>query len=506
MAPSKESVRLSTQDASFLYGEAANGPLTMAMLATFRSHIDFKSLRAHMEARMHLLPRYRQRIVFAPLNLVHPSLEDDPGFDLANHLFCHEMPPDSTEAALMKLVTQVCEKPLDRNKPLWELHLFNGLKGGHSAIVTKIHHCLADGISGMELLAATTSTRPDAPAPTPPDEPWRAAPTPGRGERVASALTDFARSRIELARRAAGTISHLRDLDADVSAPAAAVQTIRRFGQPIVAAPWNAATVTSARHIAWLRVPLRDVARIRDTFGGTVNDVVLALLSEGAARYLAFHGCATEGRPLRIGCPVNVRAKDEYGKLGNRVSMMFPEFSAQPMSAVARLKAVIEETTQIKANKEALAFENLLAALDYVPPATLGVVSRLLTSAIEGAGRLAGAAPRLARLAPMVGTGINFIATNVPGAQVPVYLAGHQMAETVGMIPLTATLGYGVAILSYNRNLYIGLTAEPNLMPDVGFMKSRITEALHELIARIPKEIVPAAPAAPAVEPTRQVA
>ncbi len=506
MAPTKDTLRLSTQDASFLYGEAANGPLTMAMLATFRSHIDFRSLRAHMEARMHLLPRYRQRIVFAPLNLAHPSLEDDPCFDLANHLFCHEMPPDSTEAALMKMVTQVCEKPLGRNKPLWELHLFNGLKGGHSAIVTKVHHCLADGISGMELLAATTSTRPDAPASTPPYEPWRAAPTPGRWERFASALTDIARSRIDLTRRAVGTISHLRDLDADVSAPAAAVQTIRRFGQPIVAAPWNAATVTSARRMAWLRVPLRDVARIRGTFGGTVNDVVLAILSEGAARYLAFHGCPTEGRPLRIGCPVNVRAKDEYGKLGNRVSMMFPEFAAQPMSAIARLKAVIEETSQIKANKEALAFENLLATLDYVPPSTLWIVSRLLTSAIEGSGRLASAAPRLARLAPMVGAGINFVATNIPGVQVPIYLAGHQIAETVGMVPLTATLGYGVAILSYNHNLYIGLTAEPNLMPDVGFMKSRITEALHELIAHVPKEIVPATPTAPAVAPARQVA
>ena len=134
------------------------------------------------------------------------------------------------------------------------------------------------------------------------------------------------------------------------------------------------------------------------------------------------------------------------------------------------------------------------------------IVSRLLTSAIEGSGRLASATPRLARLAPMVGAGINFVATNVPGVQVPIYLAGHQIAETVGMVPLTATLGYGVAILSYNRDLYIGLTSEPNLMADVGFKKSRITEALRELIACVPKEIVPARPTAPAVAPARQVA
>ena len=493
MTPSKESFRLSTQDASFLYGEAANGPLTMAMMATFRSHIEFRSLLAHMEARMHLLPRYRQRVVFAPFNLAHPSLEDDPGFDLANHLFCHELPPDSSEAVLMKKVMQVYEKPLDRGKPLWELHLFTGLRGGHSAILTKIHHCLADGVSGMELLAVTMSTHPDAPAPTPPDEPWKPAQLPGRAERVASALSDFTRSRIELARRAAGTLAHLRDFDADVSAPAAAVQTFRRFSQPIVAAPWNTATVTAARTMAWLQFPLRDVVRIRATFGGTVNDLVLAILSEGAARYLAFHGCPTEGRPLRIGCPVNVRAKDEYGKLGNRVSMMFPEFDAEPMTAVARLKAVIGETSRIKAAREAMAFEKLMAALDYLPPATLALTARLVTSAIEGAGWLAGAAPRIARRAQLLGMGINFVATNVPGVPVPIYLAGHEMAEAVGMMPLMPTLGYGPAIVSYNGNLYLGLLAEPNLMPDLGFMKSQIKETLRELIAGVPQATVPAA-------------
>lgn len=168
-----ESFRLSTQDASFIYGEAANGPLNMAMLGLFRSRIEFKSLLAHMDERMHLLPRYRQRVVFAPFNLNHPSLQDDSDFDLADHLFCHELPRGSTEAALMKALMQVYEQPLDRGKPLWELHLFNGLAGGRSAILAKIHHCLGDGISGMELLAVMTSTKPDAPAPTPPDEPWK---------------------------------------------------------------------------------------------------------------------------------------------------------------------------------------------------------------------------------------------------------------------------------------------------------------------------------------------
>ncbi len=508
MTPATESFRLSTQDASFLYGEAGNGPLNMAMLGVFRGRIDLKSLLAHMDERMHLLPRYRQRVLFAPFNLTHPSLHDDPGFDLANHLFCHELPRNTTEAALMKAVMRVYERPLDRDKPLWELHLFNGLAGGRSAILTKIHHCLADGISGMELLAVTTSTQPDAPAPAPSAEPWQPAPLPAGGKRLVSAFSDLAGSRIALARRAADTVAHLRDFDPNLSAAGAALLTMRRIGRPIVAAPWNAATVTGARAMAWLRCPVGDVARIRANFGGTVNDVVLAMLSEGAARYLAHHQCPTSGRPLRIGCPVNVRAPDEYGALGNRVSMMFPEFDSEPMAAVDRLKAVTEETARIKAAREAMAFENLLAKLDYIPPRTLALASRLVTSAIEGAGLLTARAPRIARRAQLLGIGINFVATNVPGSPLPIYLAGHQLVETVGMIPLTATLGYGVAILSYNGNLYLGLMAEPNLMPDVGFMKSRIKEALRELIAAVPKEIRPpaAAPAPLAPAATREVA
>src|SRR5208282_5507012 len=162
------------------------------------------------------------------------------------------------------------------------------------------------------------------------------------------------------------------------------------------------------------------------------------------------------------------------------------------------------ETSRIKAAREAIAFQNLLATLDYIPPRMLAQISRLVTSAIEGSGWLTGRVPRIARRAQILGLGINFVATNVPGSPVPLYLPGHQMAETVGMIPLTGTLGYGVAIVSYNRNLYLGLMAEPNLMPDVGFMKSRVKRAFRELIAAVPKAVVPPSPGAPPA--TREVA
>lgn len=495
MALFKESFRLSTEDASFLYVETPNAPLNMAMFALFKEPMSFKSLVKHIGDRMHLVPRYRQRVVFAPFNLAHPSLQDDPNFDLKNHVFRHQVRRGATQAAVMKAVMRIYEKPLDRGKPMWEVHLFNGLTGGHSGILTKLHHSLADGISGVDLLAVSTSIEPDAPPPSPAQGPYHPAQWPGRVELLGSALRGLLRSRVELGRRVYGAITQLGDFDLDVSAVAAIVQSIRRMAQPIVAAPWNAATVTRARTLKWIRVGMDEIARIRITFGGTVNDVALAMLSEGAARYLERHGCPIEGRPLRIGCPVNVRRQDEYGKLGNRVSMVFPEFDARPMNAVERLRAVVQETKWLKAAKEAMAFERLLAKLDYIPPAALGVVSRLVRTAIEGGGWLAGAAPGLARRAPSLGTGMNFVATNVPGPTMPIYFARDEIVEMVGMVPLTATLGYGVAIMSYHGVLYLGLMAEPKLMPDLGLMKSQVEEALGELLAAAPKPIVPQAPA-----------
>ncbi|HLX36705.1 MAG TPA: WS/DGAT domain-containing protein, partial [Candidatus Binataceae bacterium] len=225
--------------------------------------------------------------------------------------------------------------------------------------------------------------------------------------------------------------------------------------------------------------------RIRNAFGGSINDVVLTILSEAAARYLQHHGYAINGQ-LCIGCPVNVRHKEEATSLGNRVSMMFPMLPAEPMDLVERLRYVNAETERIKDAQLPQTLERLMTIADNFPPALMGMGSRLTTRALTAATSLFKISGYKARpngfLLP--GVGINFVATNVPGVQVPQYLFGHKCLEQVPLVPCGATLGYGVAILSYNSTLCFGMSADPNLMPDVSLMKFFVDEVFAELKER----------------------
>jgi hypothetical protein len=209
-------------------------------------------------------------------------------------------------------------------------------------------------------------------------------------------------------------------------------------------------------------------------------------LTEGAARYLQHHGYDVEGQQLCIGCPVNVRHKQERGTLGNRVSMMFPTAPAAPMDVVERLKLINEETERIKAAGSAQALEAMMQLGDAVPPSMIGPAARAATTMLDVGARVA----KWTDWKPRPGgfgfpaVGINFIATNVPGVQVPQYVNGHVCLDMVPLVPLGATMGYAVAILSYYRSLYFGLMADPRVMPDVALMKAFVDDAFAELKRR----------------------
>jgi len=269
-----------------------------------------------------------------------------------------------------------------------------------------------------------------------------------------------------------------------------------------VATPWNSTPVTQERIVTWSRQSFADFRAIRSAFGGSVNDVVLAMLTEGAARYLHHHGYAVEGQQLCIGCPVNVRHKDERSSLGNRVSMMFPTAPAAPMDIVERLKLIHEETERIKAAGSAQALEAMMQLSDAIPPSMIGPASRVATTMLDVAGRLA----KWTDWKPRPGGfglpafGINFIATNVPGVQVPQYINGHVCLDMVPLVPLGATMGYAVAILSYYRHLYFGMMADPRVMPDVALMKAFVDDAFAELKRRCAEKSAEQAAQEPALK------
>lgn len=477
--------RLTPQDASFLYGESFHGPLHIGSLSWFDGEFDYESLLRQVETRLHLIPRYRQRLSFVPFNLNHASWEDDPSFRLENHIHAHRLPAGATEATLLRAAMDVHEPLLDRSRPLWEIHLFTGLEDGRSALLQKVHHCMVDGASGVELQTVMFDFEAEAPEPEQPPEPWQPARPATPTEAVTAAVYDLLQTQLDAARNNENLLRRPQ-LWADRAAllSQAARTMFELSSRPIVNAPWNRPPITSKRTLAWLKLPFGEVRGIRGVLGGTVNDVVLAILSEGAARYLAEKGIPTAGQVFRIGCPVNVRREGENGALGNRVSMMYPTLPAEPRPPAERLTAVTAETTRIKQAREPQGLELLLESANLAPPSLLAMASAATMAGSDAAATLAALAPAPFPVAPPIplpAFGFNFVATNVPGVQVAQYLAGRRLADQVGLIPLGGNLGYGVAILSYNQNLYFGLMAEPRVMPDVERMRQHVTAAYEDL-------------------------
>jgi WS/DGAT/MGAT family acyltransferase len=499
VAPPASSYRLSTQDATFIYGESQNGPLHIGSIGLFEGRMDFNGVVGHFEERIHLVPRYRQRLIEVPFNVAHALMEDDPEFSLDNHIVLHELADDMSEADALAEMMRIYQTPVDRRHPLWELHVFVNLERNRTALLWKVHHCLVDGVSGVELLKVMYDFRAEPEDVPPPAKPWVAGRPSSLMRRFAEAVRDQIQSSVS------STIGAAVELYEE---PGAVAERMRMIGEAtrlmtelatrrIVATPWNSTPISQERVVAWSRQSFADFRAIRSAFGGSVNDVVLAMLTEGAARYLKHHGYAVEGQQLCIGCPVNVRHKDEQKALGNRVSMMFPTAPAEPMDVVERLKLINEETERIKAAGSAQALEAMMTLADAIPPSLIGPASRAATTALDGAGtfaKWAGWKPRPDGFA-LPAFGINFVATNVPGVQVPQYLNGHVCLDMVPLVPLAATTGYSVAILSYYRSLYFGMVAEPRVMPDVALMKAFVDEAFAELKRRCAEQSAPAADA-----------
>ena len=476
--------RLSSQDATFIYAETPNGPLHIGSILLFEGKIDFDDFVRHVESRLHLVPRYRQRLMQVPFNLGHAVLEDDPNFRIENHVIRHLLRPGMSQAEAVDEMLRHYEVILDYKRPLWEMHSFENLEGGRTAIISKVHHALVDGVSGVELLKVMFDLKQQPDPIEPPAEPWQP-------EEPSTAIGRL----IEAAREAAAVpvknaIKNSRELMRDPETLGDEARTfadgVQQMTQVttrrIVSTPWNSGLVGSRRALAWSTMSFGDFRRIRNAFGGSINDVVLTILTEAAARYLQHHGYAVDGQ-LCIGCPVNVRHKDEATALGNRVSMMFPMLPAEPMDLVERLRYVNAETERIKEAQLPQALERMMSMADSIPPTFMGFGSRVTNTALNAATalfKLSGYKPKPdGFLLPTMG--INFVATNVPGVQVPQYLFGHKCLEQVPLVPCGATLGYGVAILSYNSTLCFGMSSDPNLMPDVSLMKFFVDEVFAEL-------------------------
>ncbi len=453
--------RLTPLDASFLYLERPSTHMHVAALSVFDpssrpgGRLRFEDVRSTIEARIHLAPRFRRRVLEVPMRIGLPVWADDPAFDLDMHVRRVALPPPGGRRELADVVQEALSRPLDRSRPLWELSVIEGLEGGFVATLMKVHHALMDGLSGMQLASAMYDAEPTSAA-VPPASPWRPEPLPTPAELIAEALREQVGHPLRAAGQAARSLASSPALTAlGVGAAAGGVRSIIDLG-PRPPSVFDV-PVGPARRFAMTEAPFQRFREIKDSLGGTVNDIVLTVVASALHRYLRGRREPTKGRSIRLLVPVSVRAADD--PFGNRVAPAFVDVPVGAMSGRRRLALVRDGTKHLKGSMMATGADALIALGAFAPGALL-----------------AGAARAIAR-APW----FNVVVSNIPGPQQPMYLAGARLIASYPAMPLGPTSALSIACTSLAGTMAFGITADRTGVPDVDALALALDDALAEL-------------------------
>jgi WS/DGAT/MGAT family acyltransferase len=467
--------RLSSVDFSFLTNESSSNHMHVGGILIFEGPPPaYDDLLEHIRSRLHLVPRFRQKLAHPPAQTGRPFWVDDPNFNLAYHVRHSALPAPGSEEQLRLMAARVFSQQLDRTKPLWELWLVQGLTRKRFALITKTHHALVDGISGVDIATVLFDTKP-VPQPAEPDHDWIAHPEPSRAGMAAKGIGGVLGAPVRLARRVERAIEHPRATARQVAEAVEGVGEIGwAFANPAPKLPLNV-EVGSHRRFTWVRSDLGQMKRIKNELGGTVNDVVLAVVAGAIREWLHGRGIRTEGLEMRAQVPVSIRAEGEHGQLGNRLAVMRAPLPVYIEDPVRRLKTVSRAMEGLKHSKQALGAEVITRFNDFAPPTLLAQAARINFST---------------RL-------FNLVVTNVPGPQIPLYVLGRELEDIfpVGFLPPNQALF--VAIMSYNGGVNFGLLADYDAMDDVDLIAQGIEQSIAEL-AEAAEAAGRAAEAAPA--------
>jgi diacylglycerol O-acyltransferase / wax synthase len=453
--------RLSAIDASFLAQERQSSHMHVGALVIFDGPAPSREeFLAHFRARLDRVPRYRQKLAFPPFEAGRPFWVDDPSFNLDYHVRHTALPKPGSDEQLRELAGRIFSQRLDRSKPLWENWIVHGLEGGRFALISKTHHALVDGVSGVDIATVLFDLSP-VPEEVEPEESWTPAPEPSDAELLAEGVVGLAKTPFRLAGRALGALQHPGTTLGEAREAAEALGEVAWAGlNPAPDVPLNV-EIGPHRRVRWAQSRLADFKEIKNTLGGTVNDAVLTVVAGALRSWLHDRGVRTEGLELRALVPVSIRSDDERGSLGNRIAAMRGPLPVYVDDPVERLLIVQQGMGQLKESKQALGAEVIAGLTDFAPPTLLAQASRLNFST---------------RL-------FNLIVTNVPGPQFPLYLLGREMEEIVPIAFLPENHALAVAIMSYNGRVDFGLLADYDAMPDIDAFASHLEESLAELLA-----------------------
>ena len=456
---------MSPLDASFLHIEDAVTHMHIGSVGIFEGPApDRGAVTAAVAKRLPKVPRYRQKVRFVPLGLGRPNWVDDPHFNLDYHVRRTALPHPGGDDELRKLVGRVMSQQLDRDKPLWEMWVIEGLEDGRWALISKTHHCMVDGVSATDLLSVILSTEREPDDNDPP--PWHAEPEPSGAGLLAHSLAGRAASPYEIARTVMATVRGPRQVATQAIATAQGLMNFRSLLSPTAAASSLNGPIGPHRRWDWARGRLADVKRIRQGHDATINDVVLAVITNGFRELLLERGEPVEGRIIRTLVPVSVRAKGEKGVYDNKVSAMFAELPVGIADPGERLEAIHAQMQDLKSSGQAVAAERLTALTGFAPALLLALAGRIGTRLPQGA--------------------INTVTTNVPGPQQPLYLAGKRLLETFPFVPLGGHVRIGIAIFSYDGGINFGVTGDFDTAQDIDVLCAGIEEGIAELLATVP--------------------
>jgi diacylglycerol O-acyltransferase len=451
--------RLSGLDASFLALEDGGAHMHVGSVLLFEGDPPaYDDVIAQIERRLALVPRYRQKLAFAPLIQSRPVWVDDPHFNPGYHVRHTALAPPGGEDELRRLAGRIFAQRLDRAKPLWELWLVDRVGEDRFAMITKTHHCLVDGVSGVDIATVLFDLDADPP-PQPDPEPWYPRPRPSAAALLADALADRAQTPLELASAAVGAVVHPRDAAMAGLTAAGGLAAIAHAG--IAGAPPSPLNqrIGPHRRFAWVDADLAVFKAVKNALGGTVNDVVLTAVAGALRRHYLAHALQTEAVELKAMVPVSVRADSERGALGNKVTTMYAPLPIGLEDPLARYRAVHEAMRGLKESGQALGAEVITSLADFAPPTILAQATRLQA----------------------VQRFFNLTVTNVPGPQLTLYMLGRPLRRIYPLVPLAENCALGIAIMSYDGRIDFGLVADYDALPDLDALASGLEAEIATL-------------------------
>jgi len=454
--------RLSGLDSSFLHLEHDASHMHVAACTIFEgSAPHYDELVEAILSRLHLVPRYRQRLAFVPLEQGRPVWVDDPHFKVTYHVRHTALPGPGGEEELKRLTGRVFSQALDRSRPLWELWLVEGLADDRFALLSKTHHALVDGVSGVDIATVLFDTSPDPMPVAPPEHEWVPRPLPTQAQLLADAVLERATVPGEIARGFRAALRGPRQVADRVGEALVGVGAMAWAGvQAAPPSPFNV-RIGPHRRFTWVQGDLNEFKAIKNALGGTVNDAVLAVVAGALGRYMRLHGHETDEVVLKAMVPVSVRADVQRGALGNRVAAMWAPLPVGIIDPVQRFLRIRRAMDGIKESGQAVGAQVLTGLSGFAPPTILAQAARLQ------------ARQRL----------FNVVVTNIPGPQFPLYMLGRELIALHPMVPLAENTALGIAIMSYNGQLNFGLTADYDALADVEMLAEELRASIEELAA-----------------------